>query len=92
MLRFIPGLKYAYHDIKNEKKFLDLVASNYLKRYISQETKLVVIKIGIWATRLQKVGILNLFNIPHFEKSAYINAYIKMFLSFIYGGYLWIDM
>ena len=40
-----------------------------MKRYINAETKLVVIEPEIWETRLQKDGILNLFNIPHFGRS-----------------------
>jgi hypothetical protein len=57
MLGLIPSLKYADHDITDEKKFLELAPSKYLKRYISAETKMVVIEPEIWATRLQKDGI-----------------------------------
>jgi hypothetical protein len=48
MLGLIPRLKYAYHDIIDEKKFLELASSKFLKRYIIQEKKLVVIEPEIW--------------------------------------------
>jgi hypothetical protein len=79
------------HDIIDEKKFPKLAPSKYLKRYISQETKMVVIEPEIWETRLQKAGILNLFDIPHFGRSPKINACVKMLLSCMHGGYLWLD-
>jgi hypothetical protein len=63
-------LKYADCDITDEKTFLDLMPSKYLKRYVSAETRMVVIEPEIWVTWLQKVGILNLFDIPHFGRSA----------------------
>jgi hypothetical protein len=40
---------------------------------------------------LQKDGILNLFDIPHFERSTNINACVNILLSGVHGGYLWLD-
>jgi hypothetical protein len=92
MLGLIPSLKYEDHDITDEKKFLELAPRNYLNRYISIKTKLVVIEPKIWETWLQKVGLMNLFDIPHFGRSVEINAYVKMLLSCVHGGYLWINI
>jgi hypothetical protein len=52
MLGLIPSLKYVDHDSMDKKKFAEVVSSNYLKRYISAEKKLVVIEPEIWATML----------------------------------------
>jgi hypothetical protein len=69
MLGLIPILKYADDYITDEKKSSKLAPNKYLKRYISQETKLVVIEPDIWATWLQNDDILNLFDITHFGRS-----------------------
>jgi hypothetical protein len=52
---------------------------------------MIVIEPQIWATGLHKVGILNLFYIPHFGRSQEINSCIKMLLSCVHRGYLWLD-
>jgi hypothetical protein len=91
MLGLIPTLKYVDHDITDEKKFPELVPNKFLKKYISSETQMIVIEPQIWATGLQKEGILNLFDIPHFGRSQEINACVKMLLSCVHGGYMWLD-
>jgi hypothetical protein len=69
MLGLIPTSKYVYHNITDENKFPELVPSKYLKNYISSETQMIVIEPQIWATRLQKERVINLFDIPHFGRS-----------------------
>jgi hypothetical protein len=44
-----------------------------------------------WASGLEKERILNLFEIPHFEQSMEINACVKVLLSCVHGGTLWLD-
>jgi hypothetical protein len=41
--------------------------------------------------RLQKVGSLNLLDILDFGRIHEINACIKMLLSYVDGGYMWLD-
>jgi hypothetical protein len=41
-----------------------------------------------WATGLQRIGILNRLETPHFGRSAKINACVKLLLSFLHGGFL----
>jgi hypothetical protein len=45
----------------------------------------------MWETRLEKSGILNLLEVPHFGRSLEINACVKLLLSCIHGGTLWLD-
>jgi hypothetical protein len=87
----VLDLKLVDHDITDENKFLELVSSKYLKRYISAETKMIMIEPHVWARWLEKDGILILFDIPYFGRTAEINACVKMLLSGIHRGYLWID-
>jgi hypothetical protein len=91
MLGMIPALKYVDHDITDENKFLELVPSKFLMKFISFETHMIIIEPQVWDRGLQKAGLLNLFDIPHFGWSQEINACVKMLLSCVHGGYLWLD-
>jgi hypothetical protein len=91
MLGMILALKYVDHDITNEKKFPELVPNNFMMKSISFETHMIIIEPQVWARGLQKEGILNLFDIPHFGWTHEINACMKMMLICVRGGYLWLD-
>jgi hypothetical protein len=45
----------------------------------------------VWARGLERAGILNLFDIPHFGRSNEVNACVKFLLTCVHGGYLWLD-
>jgi hypothetical protein len=45
----------------------------------------------MWETGLEKSGILNLLEVPHFGHSLEINACVKLLLSCVHGGTLWLD-
>jgi hypothetical protein len=91
MLGLVPNLKYTDHDIMDEKKFLELVPSKYLKKYINEKIQMIVIEPQTWEKGLDKDDILNLFDIPHFGRSTEINIYIKLLLRCVHISYLWID-
>lgn len=91
ILGLISTLKYAHHDITDEKKFPKLVPSKFLKKSISSETHMIVIEPHAWASGLQKAGLLNMFDIPHFGQSQGINVCVKMLLSCVHGGYMWLN-
>ena len=44
-----------------------------------------------WIASLQPSGLLNLLQIPHFGHSNEINVVVKVLLSCIHGGHLWLD-
>jgi len=88
MIAMIPALRYVDHDIIDEKKFLELVPNNFLKNQISSKTHMIFIRPHIWDTRLQKEGILNLFDIPHFGRIQKINVCVKVLLSCVDEGYI----
>jgi hypothetical protein len=69
MLGLIPTLKYANHDIIDENKFLKLIPSKFPMKFISSEIHMIVIEPQVWARGLQKAGLLNMFDIPHFRWS-----------------------
>jgi hypothetical protein len=75
----------------DEKKFPELASSKYLKKYINAETQDDHDRATDMGNRLEKDGILNLFDIPHFRRSTKINTCVKMLLSCVHRGYLWLD-
>jgi hypothetical protein len=52
---------------------------------------MIVLETQVWETKLEKLGILNLLEIPHFGHSMEINACVKILLSCVHGGTLWIE-
>ena len=44
-----------------------------------------------WITSLQPSWLLNLLQITHFGRSNEINAVVKVMLSCVHGGHLWLD-
>jgi hypothetical protein len=41
--------------------------------------------------RLEKTKYYEPFDIPHFGTSTEINFFVKILLSFVHGGFLWLD-
>ena len=44
-----------------------------------------------WIEKLAPSGLLNLLRIPHFGRSPKLNAVVKVLLSCVHEGYLWLD-
>jgi len=55
------------------------------------DTGEILLKTQVWEIGLDKEGILNLMEIPHFECSLEINYCVNLLLNCIHGGILWID-
>jgi hypothetical protein len=91
MLGKIVAQNFANHDIKDEPKFLELVQEKYLCNKIILGTREILLEPQTWATRLEKSGILNLLENPHFGRSLEINSCVKMILSCVHGRMLWLD-
>jgi hypothetical protein len=91
MLRKVVGLKFMDHDITDEKKFPELAREKYLHTRSIPGTGEILLETQEWATCLEKEGILNLLEIPHFRCNLEINACVKVFLSCVHGGTLWLD-
>ena len=58
---------------------------------INPTTKVDALTLQAWIALLQPSGLLNLLQTPHFGRSNEINAVVKVFLSCIHGGDLWLD-
>jgi hypothetical protein len=74
MLGKVVGLNFMDHDITDEKKFLDLARENYLHTRSVPRTGEIMLETHEWVIGLEKAGILNLLEIPHFGRCLEINV------------------
>ena len=58
---------------------------------VNPATKIEAFTPQAWIASLRPLGLLNLLQIPHFGRSNEINAVMKVLLSCVHGGYLWLD-
>jgi len=91
MLGKVSQLKYVNHDITDISKFLELALGKYLGLKLDPVTNQPIHVPKVWAKRLERVGILNLFEITHFFRSQEVKSCVKMMLTCVHGGYLWLD-
>ena len=54
-------------------------------------TNVEVLSLQEWIENLTPSGLLNLLHIPHFTRSPELNAVVKVLLSCVHDGYLWLD-
>jgi hypothetical protein len=74
MLGRVPQLKYANHDITDMTKFHEIFPHHYLelRTYLEMNQSIPLPKV--WPRGLERVGILNMFDIPHFGQRNEVNA------------------
>ena len=58
---------------------------------VTPAMKVEALTLQAWIASLQPSGLLNLLQIPHFGRSNEINVVIKVLLSCVHGGHLWLD-
>jgi hypothetical protein len=92
MLDVVENMKFADHELSDEKKFLELALKKYMRTTIFSETVFILVEPRAWAPGLEKSRILNLLDILHFARSVEINACFKILLRYIHGGYRWINI
>jgi hypothetical protein len=86
MLGKVPQLKYVDHDITDVVKFPELVPHEYLELQIDPLTQQSVLVVQCWARGLECAGLLNLFDIPHFDHSNEVNSCVKILLYCVTWG------
>jgi hypothetical protein len=90
MLGAIGNLRYSDHDLTDLKKFPELAPHNYLHMGMNVRSLVITVEVQEWVTVLHQIWILNMMEIPHVGKSVEINICIKLLLSYIHGGFLWL--
>jgi hypothetical protein len=91
MLGEIESLRYSNHNLSDANKFPELATQNYLRTVMRLGSLVMTLESKEWVTGLQRAGILNLLEIPHFGRITEINACVKLFLICVHGGFLWMD-
>jgi hypothetical protein len=76
MLGEIESLRYSDHDLSDAKKFPELAPQNYLHTIMRPRSLVMTLEPKEWETRLQRVGILNLLEIPHFGRSMHKSMHV----------------
>ena len=58
---------------------------------VNPTTKVEALTPQSWIASMQPSRLLNLLQIPHFRRSNEINVVVKVLLSCVHGGHLWLD-
>jgi hypothetical protein len=69
LLGKISNLNYMDHNITDAHKFSVLAWDQYLCATTAQEIGAILLEPQQWVTRLDREGILNVLDIPHFRQS-----------------------
>lgn len=91
LLGQIPNLKYQDYNLLDPKKFPHFQVDRYMCRRINLVTNIETLALQEWIENLAPLGLLNLLRIPRFARSPELNAVVKVLLSCVHDGYLWLD-
>ena len=91
LLGHVNDLKYQDYNLLDHVKFPQFQVDQYMAMTVNPTTKVEALTPQAWIASLQPSGLLNLLQIPHFGRSNEINAAVKVLLSCIHGGHLWLD-
>ena len=87
----ILNLKYQVYIILDPEKYPHFHVDRYMCRRVDPITNVETLAPQEWIEKLAPSGLLNLLCIPHFAHSPKFNAVVKVFLSCVHDGYLWLD-
>jgi hypothetical protein len=91
LLGYMNDLKLQDYNLLDHIKFPQFQVDQYMAMTVNPTTKVEALTPQAWIALLQPLGLLNLLQIPHFGRSNEINAVVKLILSCIHGGHLWLD-
>jgi len=66
--------------LPNENKFSEIIPNIFFMKSIIFKTHMIVKEPHVWDSGLYKVGLLNVFDIPHSGWSQEINVHVKILL------------
>jgi hypothetical protein len=91
LLGHVNDLKYQDYNLLDHVKFPQLQVDQYMVMTVNPATKVEALTPQAWMASLQPSGLLNLLQILHFGRSNEIDAVVKILLSCVHGGHLWLD-
>jgi hypothetical protein len=84
----IITLKISNFKLGDRKSYGMLAPHKYLTNTMGKKPKTFP---QPWTMDIARSTILNVMKIPHFDRHQEVNAYVKLLLSCLHGGYLWLD-
>jgi hypothetical protein len=81
----IPALKFSDFNLSDRKVYNMLAPHKYLTRTKGKNSKIIP---QSWTHNLAQSTLLNIMNIPHFQRHQEVNACVNMLLSCYHGRYL----
>ena len=91
LLGYVNELKYQAYNLLDHVKFPQFQVDQYMVMTMNPATKVEALTPQAWIASLQPSRLLNLLQIPHFGQSNEINMVVKVLLSCMHRGHLWID-
>lgn len=91
LLANIPQFRYQDYNLQDLEKYPQFQPDQYFIRQIDPITQVEKIVPQDWITSLAPSGLLKLLNIPHFNHSSEVNVVVKLLLSCVHDGYLWLE-
>ena len=91
LLGHVNDLKYQDYNLLDHVKFPQFQVEQYMMMTMNPATKVEALAPQAWIALLQPSGLLNLLQIPHFSRNNEINAVMKVLLSCVHGGHLWLE-
>ena len=91
LIGHVNDLKYQDYNMLDHIEFPQFQVDQYMTMTMKPATKVEALALQDWIASLQSSGLLNLLQIPHFECNIEINVVMKVLLSCMHGGHLWLD-
>ena len=91
LLGHVNNLKYQDYNLLDHVKFPQFQVDQYMAMTVNPTMKVEALTPQAWKASLHPSRLLNLLQIPHFGRSNKINAVVKVLLSCMHGGHLWLD-
>ena len=86
-----PNVKFVDYNLGNPKTYPQYRQDQYLEIQRNPRTKRDEFIPMAHAKHLERSELLNLLEIPHFGCGTEVNAVVRVLLSCIHGGYLWLS-
>ena len=91
LLGHVNDLKYQDYNLLDHAKFPQFQVDQYMAMDVNPAMKVETLTLQAWIASLQPSGLLNLLQISHFSRSNEINVVVKVLLSCVHRGHMWLD-
>lgn len=90
-LGWFPLLKWEDFDLYDTEKFPHLTTDQLMHRVVHTSTRMTTLELWKWLKGVDKVGLLNLLWVPHYNRTPIILLVIKQLLCLVHDGCLWLE-